>query len=478
MAGVTDNGFVPKQLSSIINDITTTANTEQYFGEKFPTSPQSAFGILTGVIAGSGLISLWNLADAVAKQQNVMTASGIYLDYLARIAGIFRFKASGSSGYLLFTGKQATVIEAAFPVEDNLKRMVLTQDKITLTRANCYTSTFTASNVQDNTDYIIIAEGLPYSYNSGDSATKETIAQGLGALLDTSPYVTATVDGENVTLTFKSRNNALTTTNSDNITLVSVGALVISGAVETGALDFPSNTITTLVVNNLNIFSVTNPFPFEEGRERETDEEIRARILKEDATGGNATYAAIVAALSNVTGVTSVFIDENETMKTNAKGVPAKSYAVYVTGGSDDDIANVIFHTKPCGIYTYGAITKILKDANGNEKAVSFSRNTEEFAWLKINYTINSEEEFPSNGEDLLKQAVVEYGDTLEAGEDFVPSKFYGAAYSIKGIFVSDIEIATTSSATDTPNYTKEIIHVDKTTSLVFNVSRVTLSTS
>ncbi len=51
MAGVTDTGFVVLTLDEIVEAIKTRANSSQFFGEEFPTTPDSTFGVLTGLFS-------------------------------------------------------------------------------------------------------------------------------------------------------------------------------------------------------------------------------------------------------------------------------------------------------------------------------------------------------------------------------------------------------------------------------------------
>ncbi len=477
MAGVSDKGFTTKTTEEIIDDIAERANSDTYFGQSFSTSAQSVFGIHTGVLSGE-FTDLWNLGQAVANQMNPDTASGVYLDYIAKIRGITRLAASGSDGYLHFIGAVGTTISQYFPVSDDEGRSVLTDEELTLNRSNCYTSTFSINTVAGNTAYTLNVEGGTYTYTSGSDDTEEDILEGLYNVLSASIiFSTELVDGTLV-LANGSRNNTLTTTNSDNITLDNVGGLVVGTAAEIGSLSFPANTITTIVGSNIQIYSVTNPLDFEEGREQETDAELRIRIANSGQSTGVATLPSIEASLYEIAGVTEVMILENNSMVTDENDVPPKSYEAYVTGGDEDSIATVLWNTKPAGIATAGSITKIVLDANETQQAVKFSRRSDLYAWVKVEYTINNSTLFPADGEAQMIQAVATFGNELSVGSYFEPTQFYAPAYTVAGIYVESISIAITSSPTDTPEYTTERIPISVKDILLFDDTRVTTTTS
>lgn len=480
MAGVTETGFVPKTNEELVEEVTTKANSEtEGFGGDFPTTPDSVFGIHTGILSGSW-IDLWNLGQDVAIQQNVDTASGVYLDYLGSLNRVTRLVESGSTGDLLFTGVDGTTVSAFFPVSDNDSRSVLTDEELTLTRAGCYTTNLIVNTVSNTTTYSITLQGDLFEYTSTGAATAEEIIQGLYDAIvagGSALYTTEIVELEALKITYASRNNGLVFTNSSLLSIDGLGGLVNGTATEVGALEFPADTVVNLVGTNLGITSVTNPDAFVLGRLTESDEDYRARIKAFGSTGGTATVPAIEGSLYTVNGVTSVVVLENNTLE-EENGIPPKKYLCVVSGGSEDDIAEMIWDTKPATGNTWGDIVKIITDSNGEPQTVRFSRKSDKYAWVRVSYTINDEEVFPSDGEDSMRASVVDYGNSMYSGEDFEPTKFYAPLYQTSGIYVTNIEIAVTDEPTDTPVYQTTRIPVDIITALQFTSDRVTLTTS
>lgn len=477
MAGVTDTGWVPKNLDTLVDELAEAAESE--FGEDFPTTPDSVFGQFANILSASN-VDLWQLGQAIIDTQNRDTAEGIYLNYLAAIIGLSRLEDSGSTGYMLFTGNVGTTVSSGTVCKDNLSRKVTTDTSVELSRAACYTSTYSIKTISDTATYTINVEGTDYSFVPDVSGITEVqILTGLAEVLDQGSDISAEVVDSTVVLTFGYTNNTMTTTNTSNITLVSVGSLISSTAVTTGDLTFEADTITSLVSTNITIISVTNPFDFVNGRDEETDAELRLRMEEEESETGTATLDAIESSLSDVDSVTKVLVVENDTLNTFDDGQVGKSFQCYVVGGSDDDIATTIWQTKPAGIATYGNSSATVIDNNGNEKTVYFSRKVDLYAWVVVTYSFEDDgSDFPSTGESLLADAVITYGEALDDGEDFIPSRMYEYLYSVDGCLIDSIEIATTTSEGVVPTYQTTKISIEDTEVLNFDLSRVTVSGS
>ena len=476
MAGVTTTGFEPMTYDEVITSINDLATSTDYYGATFPTTPDSPYGVQTGIL-GASIVDIWQLAQEVAVQQDVDTATGIYLDYLAALRGITRLEASGSTGQLLFKGRSGTTVSQFFPVADVSARNVLTQSSLTLNRVACYTSSFTVNTLIVG-DYTLNVNGTSYTFTPLSTPTEEDVLDGLLAAMVAATDFTATVTGSVLSIVYSTSSNLMYTTNTSNLSLYSVGGLVTATAVDDGDLIFTSNSLTKLVGINVNVDSVTNPQAFTEGRSEETDEELRDRINTSGTSQGTATKPAIEGSLIEIEGVTSVLINENITMVEDGNGVPAKSYETFVAGGDLDQIAQVIWDTKPAGIRTFGNVTRAVIDNNGDIQTVSFSRPDSLYAWMRVTYTINSEEVFPDEGEDDMAASVVSTGEDMYRGEDYVAGKFYGSLYQTQGMFVSNVEIAVTPYSGDSPTFQTANITVENTDDLIFDTSRVLFTTS
>lgn len=483
MSGVTSQGFENKQYPEIVEDLAVKAKTAEYFGEQFPVTPDSKFGILAGLF-GAALKDQWDLSSAVADQGNRDKAEGKYLSDLAALIGLTRLLSSGSTGILLFTGTNGTVVPAFTPVKSTVnKETVLSQDTLTLNRTACYQSRFNIPSVVVGQTYTITVNGSVHSTVAVVGQTQATLSGvlvsainlGGGGGLYSAIYNTTT---GNIVVSSDTSNNNLITTNTTNITFVSVSSLVEAEAATTGAIPFFAETLTTLSTSIIGVISVTNLSDFSVGREEESDAELRIRMDEREQSTGTATKPAIQASISDITGVSFAYVIENTSWVVDTDGRPPKSYEVYVAGGLDSAIAEVVWTTKPTGIETWGDEAVIIIDHNGDDQLVKFSRFDNKYAWVRVTYVINSEEEFLPNGETQIKNAVVETGDSFYRGEDLEPTKFYGNIYSnVSGVYISKIEVAITDTPSETPTYSTSRLSVNKVTNLIFSVERVPLLT-
>src|SRR5690606_29993812 len=118
---------------------------------------------------------------------------------------------------------------------------------------------------------------------------------------------------------------------------------------------------------------------------------------------------AIFAGVSNIEGVTQVVVLENDTDTTNVDGLPPHSFQVIVVGGNDTDIADVIWLKKPAGILAFGSTAVEILDSQGLPHDISFSRPTLVDIYVEVDITTFAD--YPSNGDDLIKQAIVDYAN-------------------------------------------------------------------
>ena len=474
MAGVTEIGFEIKTTDEVITDIQERAVTDDYFGEEFPVTPDSYFTVHTGVL-GVSISDIWLMSQGLASQFNIKTATGLSLEYLAEYKGLYRIRESASVGDLLFYGNTGTNITSFFPVANDEGSTVLTQESLQLSRNACYSTVFEVGTLSGNTLYTIAINGEEFSYTSAVSTSAEDILTGVASSINNASLTaTATVEDSKLTLNYFTYTNSMRTTNSENLKLFSVGGLVEAVATESGELAFPSNSLTTLIGTNINVTSVTNPVVFTLGRAEEDDDELRSRVQEFTQSTGTATKPAIEARLANLEGVSSVLVLQNETMFEDGNGIPPKAYEAYVVGGAESSIAEEIWLSKPAAIPTHGDILQVVLDNNGDLQPVKFSRPSDLYAWIRVEYELNVEETFDeSNGEDLMAEAVTAKGDSMYRGEDFVVNKFYGALYSVEGMIVNSVAIATTTDVNGSPVYQTTKIDISQTENLLFDESRV-----
>ena len=215
-------------------------------------------------------------------------------------------------------------------------------------------------------------------------------------------------------------------------------------AVETGPVLALAGTLTNIETPVSGWDGVTNPLDGETGRPIESDPELRERRAESLSVTGAGTVPAIRARLlQQVDDVTAVTIIENRSDFEDEDGRPPHSFESVVSGGVDQDVADLIWLVKPAGIETHGDIFVEVTDSQGEIQPIRFSRPVQVFIWVKLTITPNGVDTFPDDAEEAAKQAIVEYGETLGVGENVIYQALFGPVYSeVPGIESLAVEIA------------------------------------
>lgn len=173
---------------------------------------------------------------------------------------------------------------------------------------------------------------------------------------------------------------------------------------------------------------VTNPFVIRESLPIERDSWFRKR-LKLFSLGGNSTYNSIKFALEDVSGVTYT-------------NIQTKRDGLYITvvGGNEDEVTIAISNSVAGGILTQGDILRTVNDLNGQPHDVRFSRP--KLIPIQISMSLIVAPNFPKSGQAQIKQAIVEYFNNLQVGEDVYLSRLYEPINSIKGFSVRNLKFS------------------------------------
>jgi uncharacterized phage protein gp47/JayE len=219
-------------------------------------------------------------------------------------------------------------------------------------------------------------------------------------------------------------------------------------AVDTGSDYNASAGTVTEIVNPLDgEASCSNSAAVDGGRGRETDEEFRDRYYQSvDYAGGVNADAISGELLQNVEAIYSVICYENDTDETNDLGLPPHSIEVVAYGGLDEEVAAAIYRRKAAGIQTYGGKTIAVLSASGQSIDINFSRPTTVPVYLKIT-NLQTNSNFPYNGNDLIKEALINYigGDTwggLTIGQDVLYMAIPGVILGVSGVVDFDLLIS------------------------------------
>jgi uncharacterized phage protein gp47/JayE len=154
----------------------------------------------------------------------------------------------------------------------------------------------------------------------------------------------------------------------------------------------------------------------------------------------------------------------------------AKSFEAVVEGGSDADVANKIWLTKPAGIQTFGNTSFTITDSQGEQQVINFSRPTSIYIWVTVALTLYSEETFPPNGQDLVAEAINTYGNNLGIGVDVLLQRVLAQIFNVPGIASGAMQIAATNGPGDSPLYGTADIPIQENEIAIFDLSRITVT--
>ena len=473
---LTSTGVTRATLDEIIQSMSDDAKAQ--FGDTFDTSDTSVAGVLIRLIADV-VDQTAEFAEAVYNSNDPETAVGVNLDRATSLVGVTRLDATNSTVDTRLSGDFNTIIPAGSIAEvDGTAARFESQNSVTLDLDDAIRGTVEVTSVLNNTDYDVIINGITFTYTSDGDATAEEIAAGLVSQIQAgSEPVTATdnldgtfaVDSDDYTIGFIMALDA-------GLTPRKVDKLITFEAQNTGPVQAPAGTLTNIISPLLGWDSITNPIDAELGRNLETDTELRIRRRISLAIAGATTLPAIRSALLALSSVEAAVVIENDTTVTDGDGRPAKSFEAIVLGGTDEDIARTIWEDKPIGIETHGDVSVVHTDELGVPRTINFSRPTEIYTHLRISYTINPEETFPTaTGENAILQAALATGNNLSIGDDVIPARFFGPIYStVNGIGELTVEVATSAGPLDPPGaYQTTTLSIGSTEVSSFDSSRI-----
>lgn len=436
---ITTNGFEARRFQEILQSI----NSDQVtlISPDIKTRPDSLLGVISNIFALKQA-EQEEYMQILADSFNIDKARDKFLDDLVALTKVKRLGESPSAGKLSVRAQEGVLIKTGKEFIDNSNNTVLTTKDILVSQLIGWRIVVIPIAAPTGSVYSFTVSGRTYSHTSTAGQTVLDISNAMLALISEEPGISITQNTTTGRLDVTSKISFVAMNATFN-TLFKVEDLYVSISAEcseTGPVPVYANTVTRIKTAQSGLLEVNNPEDFALGRLVESDEELRARHGSSTSINGNCTIPAIVARVRQIEGVTSVNYLENNTMHDDpTTGLPGNSYEIIASGGSDTDIGEVIFTTKPAGIRTIGNTT-YQTTYEGLPYVVSFTRPQALKIWVKVTYTVYDEEIFPETGELGIKQAIKDYVDSQPLGKDFIVKRLYGPVYSaVSGI--EDLEI-------------------------------------
>jgi len=165
---------------------------------------------------------------------------------------------------------------------------------------------------------------------------------------------------------------------------------------------------------------------------------------------------------------------ENDTGSVDGNGQLPHSINGLVVGGTDNDIAQTLFDEKAAGIQTVGGESGSVTDSQGSNRTFFFDRLTDVQIDMIVSVTKNTDPgEGPvfdvvngseAQGEANIKQALVDYGNTLVSGNDVINTYMVSAVGTVQGMSTFGVTARRDADAFATTNITislSEIADID-----------------
>lgn len=253
-------------------------------------------------------------------------------------------------------------------------------------------------------------------------------------------------------------------------------ATVVADVTETGPIEIEAGLLTVIETPVAGWNTVTNPLKALTGRNRETDAELRLRRERSKGANSQNMLDSLIGLVGDVPGVGFLNVLENRRDPVDPEtGLPGHSFEVIVDGGDPTAIAQAIWRAFPFGIGDEGNTMAYATDRQGHLQPIQFTRPIDEPVYVIA--TIRKRAGYPSDGDDLLKQAIVDYanGDLVQGrgfgtGDDVIYSELYTPLNWVPFHDIVDLFIGLAPDPTERDN-----IPIGLRETSQFNVQNITI---
>jgi uncharacterized phage protein gp47/JayE len=470
--GVTPEGFNLKRLDDIKTEMET--DIQEIFGQ-VNVAPDSVFGQLIGVFS-KACADVWEAVENAYNSLYPSTAEGAALDNVLQLSnGLTRIPATKTQVAGIVTGDESTLILTGSQAQTTEGIQFESLSDVTISKAAVLKTVIEITEASVGFTYHAYIDAVDYFVTSGGE-TKEILAVGLALYINTNLLtVTASVSGAEITIVV-----------NDKITpfSIDVGAKMSLNERWT-PIDFLATTVGVQLAVAYSLTEIVTPVTGWDavdnlqdgivGTETETDVEARLRRANSLKVVGAGALEAIVARIINeVDGVTAAAGFENrEDYEVDSR--PPHSFELVVFGGVSQDIGEEIWRVKPAGIETYGNVAVPVEDSNGDTQIMYFSRAIPRYVHVEVTITLYSEEDFPSDGVALLKQAIYDYGIALPMGKDLIIQRWLTPVFTVPGIATATIRQAAMLVESDPPSWSAANIAIGATSIATMSLDRITI---
>lgn len=445
-----ETGFVSKGYNEVRIELAESAQIA--FADKLGDTTlrvddSSVLGRLFGMIA-LPIVQNAEVIPLILQSLDINQAEGQQLDNL--LWNIHRIKRNGvgqANGLLMLYGTIGTTVSQGSEVGNYITGdSYATDDDVTFSHVSAngvdieissidgvFQLAYTIDGKLSQSPNIIVQKGVT------DTTIQQIAERLVDAINSQSSYLTATRNNDNsIKVIIKDRNNVGNFIVTGNMTVVRSYMPVYATSTTYSSKESLANQITLIRSSTLGWLGVTNPYYIFPSTPIESDEDYRYRAKLNLHGNPLGKYNAILFALKSVKGVTYENVQANTSSKETGGGIINNGLAITAQGGNEDEIAVAIFNSVSDGIATSGDIVKEVKDINGFGHEIRFSRPKSKP--LQISMSLVTYADYPSNGNALIKQAIVDWFNKLNVGEDIHYSRLYEPINSIRGFAVRNLK--------------------------------------
>lgn len=404
--GLLPEGFVKKRLVDIKSEME--EDFRALFGEGSILTSETPEGKIIGSMA-ERFAAIWDLLQLLYDGFDPDQSSDTLLRLIVRLVGITANEPLQSTATLYAAGTPGETVPSGslFAVEDSNDQFASLAD-VTLgpigtvsvsgivLAGSTATATATSHGLSVD-DYVFIEGADQEEYNGLQKVTGTPTVNTFTYEVVGSPVSPATG-----TIVFK------------------FGNPIAVASVDYGPIQALAGTLTVIVNSIFGLTRVENALDATLGRLGESDEELRERRDDSLQFAGSGTVGAIRAALLDEATILSSIVYENRSDVTDGEGRPPHSTESVVEGGTDTTVATIIANAGGGGIETFGGEGPfaIPIDEDGNTLDISFSRP--DLLDVYVEFDLTTDSNYPSNGDALVKAAVLAYGNALGIGDDVI----------------------------------------------------------
>lgn len=441
--GLTDAGFVIPTFDDVLNNYMNTLKST--FGADTATSEDTVFGQLFRIIAYTDY-TLWEGLQGVYNTQTLDGAEGIYLDEIFSKRGFYRQGASAGSGYAYVKSNNKAPwnfqldTDTYFNADNDLTYYVATPTMLnakigayTVSKANA-----TSTGLQAITFYIQNA-------SDGGLNSKTLNPSSPSFIADLTNFIKSNVSITDQNLVWNDVSNVYvgfmpndTTSPIGLVTPVKFYATVALGikwseipvvGSEVGYNPVGTEAIAGISSTFAGYLDSGNFYPFSPGRDIETDAEFRSRFNDNLDEANAGTRAAIIKALLKTDGVTKVKIYDNPTLHDQTYA-PAMTFQTIVYGGNAEEVAQVIYDTKPINTLTYGTTAITILTEDGGQEIIHFSPGESAVYSIKMVYQTANGTTLSVTEKENIVAALANLQAYFELGSPVTNDQIKGVIYS------------------------------------------------